>query len=215
MSRRALVVWGGWSGHAPEEMADAAAGWLKAEDFEVTVTNDVAAYVELATNNVDLVVQAITAGTLTAEQEAALLAVVRGGTGIAGWHGGLCDSFRANPNYQFLTGGQWVAHPGGSQFDYQVDVVADHPIVDGISNFSLTGEQYYLHVDPAIDVLATTTFPGTPDEPWTEGVVMPAVWTRSWGAGRVFYASFAHWPAELEVPEVSLILRRGLLWASR
>lgn len=212
--RNAVVTWGGWDGHAPEIMAEAAAAWLKEDGFEVEVTDDLGAYTRLADNPVGLVVQAVTMGALSPEQEAGLAAAVGAGTGLAGWHGGLCDSFRASTGYQFMTGGQWVAHPGGSRVTYTVDIAAEHPITRGVGSFEVTGEQYYLHTDPSNEVLATTTFMGTPEEPWTAGVVMPAVWCRKWGGGRVFYASFGHWPEELEIPEVETILRRGLLWAA-
>lgn len=216
MTRRALMVWGGWDGHAPEEMTRRGQEWLERDGFSVDVTTDVGAYVGLAQReDIDLVVQAVTAAELPWDAEAGLLDAVRRGVGIAGWHGGLCDSFRANPGYQFMTGGQWVAHPGGSIVDYHVDLVADDPITTGLDGFDLTGEQYYMHVDPAVDVLATTTFAGTPEEPWTKDVVMPVMWKKVWGAGRVFYASFGHHLAELDVPQVEQLLRRGMQWASR
>ena len=69
-----------------------------------------------------LVVPIWTMGTITKEQEAGLLAAVKSGVGIAGWHGGMGDSFRNNTEYQWMVGGQWVAHPG-NMIDYEVNII--------------------------------------------------------------------------------------------
>jgi len=124
------------------------------------------------------------------------------------------DSFRNNPSYQFMVGGQWVAHPGNI-IDYTVNLTkTDHPITQGLSDFQVHSEQYYMHVDPSNNVLATTTFSGA-FIPAIAGTVMPVVWTRMWGAGRVFYSALGHTASDFDVPETREITRRGLLWASR
>jgi type 1 glutamine amidotransferase len=152
-------------------------------------------------------------GTITKEQEAGLLAAVRSGVNIAGWHGGMADSFRNNPDYQFMVGGQWVAHPG-NVIDYAVTIVRpDDPIMAGLNDFQMHSEQYYLHVDPSNEVLATTTFGGD-HLPWIAGTVMPVVWKRRWGAGRVFYCSLGHKAYDFDVPEARTIVERGMLWAA-
>ena len=162
----------------------------------------------------DLIVPVWTQGTITREQETGLLEAVKSGVGIAGWHGGMGDSFRNNVNYQFMVGGQWVAHPGGI-IDYEVNIV-DHedPITRGLGDFGMHSEQYLMHVDPSNEVLATTTFGGE-HCPWIEGTVMPVVWKRMWGAGRVFYTSLGHVAKDFDVPEAKEIVERGMLWASR
>ena len=143
-----------------------------------------------------------------------LTAAVRGGVGLAGYHGCMCDAFRDSVDYQFMCGGQWVAHPG-NVIDYRVDVTKpDDPIMQGISSFPYRSEQYYMHVDPSNEVLATTTFSGE-HAPWTKGVEMPVVWKRRHGQGRVFYSSLGHVTAEFGVPEMKTILERGMLWAAR
>ena len=107
---------------------------------------------------------------------------MRGGVGLAGYHGGMCDAFREAVDYQFMCGGQWVAHPGNI-IDYSVDITRpDDPIMQGLADFAYRSEQYYMHVDPSNEVLATTTFSGE-HAPWIEGVVMPVVWKRQHGAG--------------------------------
>jgi type 1 glutamine amidotransferase len=162
----------------------------------------------------DLVVPVWTMGTITPEQEKGLLAAVESGVGIAGWHGGMADSFRDNTEYQFMVGGQWVAHPGGV-IDYEVNIT-DHedPVTAGLSDFKMHSEQYYMHVDPSNKVLATTTFNGERC-PWIDGTVMPVVWKRMWGAGRVFYTSLGHVASDFNVPEARTIVQRGMLWASK
>ena len=71
-----------------------------------------------------------------------------------------------------------------------------------------------MHVDPANQTLATTTFAGAPN-PWIAGAVMPVVWKKRWGAGKVFFSSLGHQAIDFDVPEAREIVRRGLLWASR
>jgi type 1 glutamine amidotransferase len=162
----------------------------------------------------DLVVQAWSMGEISAEQEKGLLEAIKGGVGLAGWHGGLADSFRDNPNYQFMVGGQFVAHPGGI-VDYEVNIAdREDPITAGLEDFRMRSEQYYLHVDPHIEVLATTTFSGD-HAPWIEGAVVPVAWKKRWGDGRVFYCSLGHVATDFDVPEVRELVGRGMLWASR
>jgi type 1 glutamine amidotransferase len=143
-----------------------------------------------------------------------LVGAVRGGVGLGGYQGGMGDAFRAAPLYQFMCGGQWVAHPGNI-IDYRVEITRkDDPLMAGIGDFDYRSEQYYMHVDPSNEVLATTTFAGIHCS-WIEGVVMPVVWKRRHGKGRVFYSSLGHVAAEFEVPQMATILRRGLVWAAR
>jgi type 1 glutamine amidotransferase len=153
-------------------------------------------------------------GTITPEQEAGLLGAVESGVGIAGWHGGMADAFRNNPAYQFMVGGQWVAHPGNI-IHYTVNISRpDDPIVAGLNDFRMHSEQYYLHVDPSNNVLATTTF-GCEYVDWISGTVMPVVWKRRYGSGRVFYCSIGHHASDFDIPEAKTIVERGMVWATR
>jgi type 1 glutamine amidotransferase len=161
-----------------------------------------------------VITQVYTMSTITPEQEKGLLTALENGVGFAGWHGGMADAFRNNTQYQFMVGGQWVAHPGNI-IDYTVHITErNDPITAGIADFVMHSEQYYMHVDPSNVVLATTTFGGQHCS-WIDGTVMPVVWKRQWGAGRIFYASVGHVAADFEVPEAKEIVRRGLLWAAR
>lgn len=212
--KSALIVWGGWEGHEPKKCVDVFIPFLRERGFQVEVSNTLDAYLDEGMKSRSLIVQAWTMGTITQEQEAGLLRAVRGGVGIAGWHGGLGDSFRNNPEYQFMVGGQWVAHPGGI-IDYEVKITdREDTITKGLKDFKMKSEQYYMQVDPSDEVLAVTVFHGAEDAPWIEGCVMPVVWKRMYGKGRVFYTSLGHIAKDFDVPEVREIVKRGMLWAS-
>ncbi|KKB09103.1 ThuA domain-containing protein [Devosia chinhatensis] len=213
MTKTALIVWGGWDGHTPEQSARIVADMLERHDFSVDIEPTTEAFADEKLGAYDLIVPAITMSRIEKEELTNLLAAIRAGTGLAGFHGLMCDSFRNEPDYQFMTGGQWVAHPGNI-IDYDVKITSDDPIVAGIGDFPYRSEQYYMHFDPSVDVLATTTFSGEYfDE--IEGVVMPVVWKRRFGKGRVFYSSLGHVADEFAVPQMRTIFERGALWASR
>ncbi len=217
MSKRALVNWGGWEGHEPEACAVLFADLLSDKGFDVDVLSDLKVYEDEAyMSSLSLVVPVWTMSEITPAQEQGLLGAVRGGVGLGGWHGGMADSFRQNPEYQFMVGGQWVAHPG-NVIAYRVNVTRpDDPVMAGLEDFEMVSEQYYLHVDPGNEVLATTTFSGEHgDAPWLAGTVMPVVWKRQYGAGRVFYSALGHVRKDFDVPEARAITLRGLLWAAR
>ena len=213
--KSALFVCGGWEGHEPEKCAGIFARFLQTKGYEVEVSTTLDSYLdEDKMSSLDLVVQIWSMGKITAEQERGLLEAVKSGVGLAGWHGGLADSFRDNPNFQFMVGGQFVAHPGGI-VEYEVNIAdREDPITAGLEDFRVRSEQYYLHVDPRNEVLATTTFTGE-HAPWIEGAVVPVAWKKRWGMGRVFYCSLGHVAADFDVPEVRKIVERGMLWASR
>jgi type 1 glutamine amidotransferase len=213
--KRALLVWGGWEGHEPKKCTDIFADLLRKHGFDVEITNDLNVYRDDARlKGLALIVHNVTMADLTPEQEKGLCDAVRSGTGLGGWHGGLADAHRGKVEYAFMVGGQFVAHPGDI-VDYTVAVRAKNdPVMKNIGDFKLHSEQYYLHVDPGVEVLATTTFSGQGAH-WTKGVVMPAAWKKRYGKGRVFYASFGHTAADFDVPEAREMVRRGLLWAAR
>ncbi len=213
--KSALFVCGGWPGHEPEKCARIFAPFLEENGYGVEISTTLDSYLDAEKmRSLDLIVPIWTMGSITEEQERGLIGAVEGGVGLAGWHGGMADAFRESINYQFMVGGQWVAHPGNI-IDYRVNVV-DHedPVTAGLDDFEMRSEQYYMHVDPSNKVLATTTFSGE-HVPWIEGNVIPVVWKRTWGRGRVFYSSLGHVARDFEVPEARTLVERGMLWASK
>ena len=215
MAKHVLIVYGGWQGHDPTETSHLFAGLLREAGLKVTLSETLDSFLDAELmSDIDMAVPVYTMSSITREQEAGLLEAVRErGVNVGGWHGGMADAFRMNTEYQFMCGGQWVAHPGNI-IDYRVNVHdQEHPITAGISDFDMRSEQYYMHTDPGNAVLATTTFSGD-HAPWIDGTVMPVVWTRRYGAGKVFYSSLGHVIGDFDVPEAREIVRRGLLWAA-
>ena len=214
--KKVLFVYGGWEGHDPAPCKSLFVPWLQSEGAEVIVSDSLGCYADsVLMASIDVVVQTWTMGTITAAQEKGLTEAVKRGVGLAGWHGGLGDSFRNNVEYQFMVGGQWVSHPGGV-IDYEVKITnAKDPVTRGLRRtFAMHSEQYYMHVDPNVNVLATTTFSGD-YAPWINKCVIPAVWKKTYGKGRVFYSSLGHVVKDFEVPEVLEIMKRGIRWAAQ
>jgi len=212
--REALIVWGGWHGHEPEQCAGIGAGMLQDEGFRVHRETSTRAFASPKLSKMSISVPIYTMSKIEKDEVTNLSQAVREGVGLAGFHGGMGDAFREAVEYQFMCGGQWVAHPGNI-IDYRVNITRpDDPVMEGIRDFDYRSEQYYMHVDPSNEVLATTTFSGE-HAPWIDGVVMPVVWKRRHGQGRVFYSSLGHVAKEFAVPEMRTILRRGMAWAAR
>lgn len=217
--KKALVFYGGWHGHEPEKVSARFKGMLEKNGFEVDIFEGVdclANKEELL--KYDLIVPCFTGGVLPRESEMNVSYAVSRGVGMAGCHGGMCDSFRNSTEWQFITGGQWVSHPGGDGVEYKVNICrGTSPIIEGIEDFNVCSEHYYLHVDPSIEVLATTRFPlvnfyHAANKP----IDMPVVWTKYWGFGRVFYCSLGHHDDVFDnSPEASVLMERGMLWAAQ
>jgi hypothetical protein len=217
MSSKALIVWGGWNGHQPREVAEIFREVLAREKFDVEVSDTLDAFLDAERLlSLHLIVPVWTMGKITPEQLNPVLEAVKSGVGLAGCHGGMCDSFRDATEWQFMTGGQWVAHPGNDGTHYTVQMAkARHPITDGVEDFAVSSEQYYMHVDPAVKVLATTRFPVADGPHIANGVVdMPVLWTKTYGRGRVFYSSLGHQANIVAMPQVLELMTRGFRWAA-
>ncbi|HVL39431.1 MAG TPA: ThuA domain-containing protein [Fimbriimonadaceae bacterium] len=220
-SKSALIVWGGWDGHEPDKVADLFREILEGEGFRVEVSDSLDAFADRdKVLSMNLLVPIWTMGEITNEQFAPVAEAVSSlGVGMAGCHGGMCDSFRANTDWQFMTGGQWVAHPGNDGIEYMVrfDRSNPHEISEGLPDFQVKSEQYYMHVDPGNNVLAYTEFPTAGvDGPHTANACrMPQVWTKMYGKGRVFYNALGHHRDVLEAREPRELMRRGFLWAAK
>lgn len=214
---KALIVWGGWDGHEPEQVAAIFERILKEEQFEVEVSNTLESYADAEKlMGLDLIVPLWTMGQIEQELVNNVSAAVQSGVGLAGLHGGMCDAFRNNVDWQFMTGGQWVAHPGNDGVKYMVNMKrGSSPLLDHIEDFQVKSEQYYLHVDPAVEVLATTRFPVVTGPHAANGPVdMPVVWTKRWGAGRVFYNSLGHHADIVDMKPVTEMMRSGFKWTA-
>lgn len=215
--KKALIVWGGWDGHQPDQVAEIFRGMLTKEGFEVEVSDTLESFADVEKlKSLDLIIPVWTMGKIDKRLVGNVSLAVQSGVGLAGCHGGMCDAFRDNVDWQFMTGGNWVAHPGNDGVEYVVNVShSTSPLVEGITDFTVKSEQYYLHVDPAVEVLATTRFPTVPGpHMFNKPVDMPVVWTKRWGIGRVYYNSLGHQANIVEMPVVSELMRRGLLWAA-
>lgn len=214
MSKKVLIVYGGWEGHDPKETSHLFAGLLEDAGLDVTLSQSLDSFLDTELmSSLDMVIPMYTMSTITKEQESGLLEAVReGGVSVGGWHGGMADAFRNNTEYQFMVGGQWVAHPGNI-IDYRINITNhEHPITAGLADFDMHSEQYYMHTDPANNVLAKTTFNGDHAH-WIDGAVMPVTWTKTYGKAKVFYSSVGHVIGDFDVPEAREMVRRGLLWA--
>ena len=212
--KKALIFRGGWTGHEPVQTSDMVADGLKAHGMEVEIHDSQECLLQGGLEEkYSVIIPVWTMGNLIPEGSRALRTAVMNGVGLGGWHGGMCDAFRQDTEYQFMTGGQWVAHPG-NLIDYRVEITGKDPIVDGITDFNMHSEQYYMHVDPGNEVLAVTRFNGTYC-PWIDGTVMPVVWKRMYGKGRVFYSSLGHTSGDFRnVPQILEIMIRGIFWAA-
>ncbi|MBB3316544.1 hypothetical protein FHT77_002419 [Rhizobium sp. BK181] len=212
--RKAIIVWGGWSGHEPEACAHRVGELLREDGFAVEVTADVGIFGSAAIAKADLLVPVITGEKLEKAHADGLVEAVRGGVGLGGHHGALATSFKESAPFRYVSGVTWVAHPGNI-IDFRVNVTRQHdPVMEGIPDFDYRSEQYYLHYDPSVDILATTSFSGEYDAT-ARNVTMPVAFKRHFGAGRVFYTALGHVASEFDHPYMRLILRRGLSWAAR
>ncbi|MEK3913210.1 ThuA domain-containing protein [Paenibacillus sp. FSL H7-0331] len=215
--KKALIVQGGWQGHQPKEVSEIFRVVLEEEGFEVEVSDTLEAFADAEKLlGLDLIVPVWTMGEIDKQYAKNVSEAVQSGVGLAGCHGGMCDSFRNNVDWQFMTGGNWVAHPGNDGVEYVVNIKGStSPLVEGIEDFTVSSEQYYLHVDPAVEVLATTRFPiAEGPHSLNKAVDMPVVWTKRWGVGRVYYNSLGHQANIIDIPQVKLLMRRGFLWAA-
>ena len=229
--KHALIVRGGWDGHQPVETTGSFLPFLGEHGYEVRVEDETTVYTDTGyMAGVDVVIQTNTMSTIAGDELRGLIAAVRNGAGLAGWHGGIADSYRSSSDYLQLIGGQFACHPAKAVPDelageaadnfvrHTIDIVpdrADHPIVAGITDFELTTEQYWVLSDDYNDVLATTTLAARDFDPWHRPVTCPAIWTRLWGEGRVFVSTPGHDLATVSDRNVRTIIERGILWASR
>ena len=215
--KKALIVWGGWDGHEPRQVGEIFFGILEDNEFEVEFSDTLESFDDGAKlGELDLIVPIWTMGEIEDERVQNVSLAVANGTGIAGCHGGMCDAFRQSVLWQFMTGGNWVSHPGGDGIEYEVNIrSSSSDLTRGIEDFHVASEQYYMHVDPAIEVLATTRFNIARWYHTANGPVdVPVVWTKRWGLGRVYYNSLGHHADIMEMESPKELMKRGMIWAA-
>ena len=216
--KKALIVRGGWDGHEPMLVSERFARLLREKDVEVEISDTLDTFLDKEKlNGLDLIIPIWTMGSITREQCMGVVeAVGKHGVGLAGCHGGMCDSFRQDVEWQFMTGGQWVSHPGGDGVEYEVNIKhSSSPITFGLNDFKVATEQYYVHIDPAVEVLATTRYPVVNYFHASNGKVdVPVTWTKRWGHGRVFYTTLGHHDDVFNAYEAQEMMLRGMLWAA-
>jgi type 1 glutamine amidotransferase len=202
---KALIVYGGWEGHNPAGMAAFLAGLLEQAGIESVVTNTFTELERLHGDEFQLVVPVWTMEHLEPHLLKAILDAVRRGVGLATLHG-VIDSFRHEAEFHYMLGGQWVTHFEFAVRTYEVTIAdGSSPLTQGLTNFEVTTEQYYLLVDPANSVLATMQVDGT---------TMPVAWTKTYGSGRIFYCSLGHAVDTVSHPTAQELLKRGMAWAA-
>ena len=219
MKRKAMILSGGWDGHEPKLISERFKKFLVSKDFDVVIEENLKALEDLSRlKELDLLIPIWTMcrEDLPKPFFENVSEAVGSGVGLAGNHGGMCDAFRNNVLWQFITGANWVAHPGGDGTKQRINIISkSNPLTEGIKDFELSSEQYYLHTDAANEVLATTRFPTVKWYHSANGEVdVPQVWTRRWGHGRVFYNALGHHDDVFNIPEAWELMARGLLWAA-
>ncbi|MGI5899474.1 MAG: ThuA domain-containing protein [Christensenellales bacterium] len=217
-NKSVLLLQGGWLGHEPVETSARFAKIMEKNGYSAKIVENLEPLNDLDyLMSLDLIVMCWTQGEIERNQVNNVSEAVGTGVGLAGCHGGLCDAFRKDTHWQFMTGGQWVSHPGGSGIEYRVNVCkGSSPLVEGLEDFDVISEQYYLHVDPAVEVLATTRFPSVSYYNISNKPVdMPVAWTKFWGNGRVFYSALGHHDDVFDLfPNSQILMERGMLWAA-
>ncbi len=122
---KALIVQGGWDGHEPVLVSGIFKKMLEENGFTVEVSDTLDSFLDAEKlKALHLIVPVWTMGTITRQQVTPVVEAVASGVGIAGCHGGMCDAFRDSVEWQFMTGGQWVSHPGGDGVEYTVNIKA-------------------------------------------------------------------------------------------
>lgn len=210
--KQALIIQGGWTGHEPQLVAEFFGTALEGEGFSVEIADTLSVLDDAKSlTHYDLISPCWTMGKMSPEQSANLRGAINAGCGLGGCHGGMGDAFRGDIDYEWMVGGHFVGHPFVGEYTVSVRDRTHPAMSDLPDSFSYNSEQYYLMIDPCIEVLADTVY-----QIAGCSVTMPVVWTKPWGQGRIFYSALGHKPKEFEeYPAVARMTVEGLKWAAR
>ena len=107
--KKALIFQGGWDGHEPQLTSKRFAGMLERNGITAEIYDNHECFADLEKLlTYDLIVACWTMGTMEGQYSRNISEAVARGVGLAGCHGGMCDAFRNDTEWQFMTGGQWV-----------------------------------------------------------------------------------------------------------
>jgi type 1 glutamine amidotransferase len=149
----------------------------------------------------------------TAQQEALAASVAAGkglvgvhGANILGWEGDDVDP--ADRPYFDLLGNRYLSHgPGHHEGRHTIEIVGEHPITEGLEDFELFDEYYeFEFADDDVQILA--------QRHRADGEVIPVLYVRTIGAGRVVYLALGHDMRSWGEPPVRTLVRRSLAWAA-
>ena len=215
-SRNALIFRGGWDGHEPVQVSEIFGEILENKGYNVEIYDTQDCLDDVARlRSLDIIIPIWTMGEIEHQRCLNVVEAVNSGVGLVGCHGGMCDAFRTSTLWQFMTGGQWVAHPGGDGIRYRVKIIDDKDsILYGMEDFDVCSEQYYMLVDPAVKVLATMNMPVMYSPNSLNGSFeMPVAWTKNFGYGRIFYTSVGHHADIFDIPQAKEMIDRGIDYA--
>ena len=129
---------------------------------------------------------------------------------ILGWRGDGVDP-ADRPLFELL-GNRYLSHgPGHHEGRHTIEIVADHPVttgeLSGVADFELFDEYYEFELaDEKITVLA--------QRHRADGVIIPVMYAREVGAGRVVYLALGHDMRAWGEPPFRALVRQALAWAS-
>jgi len=174
--------------------------------YSVTVTEDWDALKAERIHAFEAVVAYSQGGAPTDEQLAGLLGYVRDGGSFIGLHGASATWKECAPFHEML-GSRFAGHGPVSEFAVKI-VDSESPIVRNIDEFRIEDELYVLgDFDPVVSrALATAEL---------NGETHVVAYTKTYGAGRVYYLSLGHDERAFNHPSFRALVLGGLDWAAQ
>jgi len=195
-----LIIWGGWQGHDPQGVAEKLANILTDHRYQVDVRSDLGVLINENLKTYDVLIPIWSCGIASPIYIQPLLEAIESGLGLVTWHGGI--NWFDQADYYDLIGAYYLRDTPVESYSVQLE---DHAFTKGLTDFDIKSETYYMLVNPMNTLLATTS---------CKGHRLPLMWTKTYGAGRVFYSSLAHDLDQLFMPDHLSILLRAIEWAA-